>query len=618
MTATLEDLQNEIKAHKDYRDLIQSEWEAKIEMRKLHRRSANDLTAFQKSYVQILNTLRGKLRGDWTVTLAVHDNKGNLRTGDAILMDMMEDINHYTEKEIRILDKLACVCKEDELRKEGLVTRTNVHDDTDYYVDYTNGIDTALGEKQGNFTADAGTNTTTIVDSELDGKTITDNAASSGDWVWNVTRGEGSYVDSWDDGTDTITLTGSITGQTTGDTYYIISAWKTIAKATETTSLAAGDRVFLRDGISWLQGTLADDVNFDDNGSVDKWISLIGCDDGDYDEWGNGGSTKAKIDFEDASYQAIPDTDYWRVENIEWTQSGDSYTWVLNGHFYVKNCDFTDNPIASAGHVYHQSNDVIVTFDQCTFEDGGNDYLILAYGRDLILKECTFTAGTGSGTDYGIRGSLYCSIWMCDCTFSGSFTNEDIWIADNGYIYARNTTWSGSGIRLSDNGILYSEDDNGTFEAQKKETVQGTIERMTATPFSGGADSYVRMTPDSSNCGRVKMLRLGGVLRGFARVWVASGSEKTITIKARGSDWSTEPGNSGDEETFYIEAAYLDSGSDSGRTYIKSAQDLSGTSEVSFTVTFTPQKTGWVYLWAYLGTYEANEYVEVDIKPVVT
>jgi hypothetical protein len=68
----------------------------------------------------------------------------------------------------------------------------------------------------GTYTADAGTNTTTVVDAGLAG------TAYIGKYLWNTTRSLGAEITGYVDGTKTITLGSAIAGQTTGDTYYIL------------------------------------------------------------------------------------------------------------------------------------------------------------------------------------------------------------------------------------------------------------------------------------------------------------------------------------------------------------------------------------------------------------
>lgn len=616
MGTTLETLKNEIKVHKNYKDLVQVEWEQKIEDKKLHRRAQKDFDHWKTIYVKKIDKIREQLRGDWKVTVKPQNADGSSRTAEQIVADFSDELQHLTEKEIRLFDKLACVLEEEQLRKDGKVVRDDIHEATDYYIDYTNGIDTAHGEKLGNFTADAGTNTTTIVDTELNGLSITDNASSSGDWVWNVTRSAGSYVDAWDDGTDTITLTGTITGQTTGDTYYIIPAWKTFQKALETTTLTAGDRVFMRSGITWSQGTVARDILMDDDGDEDDYISLIGCDGTDHNEWGDDDSTKPIIDFEDLSYQIYSLTDdFWFFDNFEVKQSNDGYSTVCySNHTYWKDIDFSDQP--GSGSFYMADNDGFVTFEGCTFED--DDVYGILVGTGLMhCISCTFTAGSVRPSDYGIRAYNDCQImWLEDCTFTGSFASADILVEDNVTLYMRNTSYTT--LTVTDNGEAHSEDDGATFEDQEIKRSWGTITRDTTDARSGGADSFATLAPKAA-CGVNRMLRLGNKMSGFSRVWASASVEITVTVHVRDpDDWATQPGNNSSQGTFYIETSHLSNGASAARTLTRSTQDTVYNTWTAFTTTFTPARDGWVYIWAYLGAFETSKTLDIDIKPVVS
>jgi len=140
--------------------------------------------------------------------------------------ELKGELEGMNSKIMRIADKWLAAKREIEGREKGYFTRSPVG--TDYYIDLDNGSDVSPhdGLKYGNYTADSGTNTTTIVDTEPPRTT-------SGDWngayIWNVTRSAGSlittsvYSAGW-----TFNLATPITGQTTGDEYYIIDAGKTV------------------------------------------------------------------------------------------------------------------------------------------------------------------------------------------------------------------------------------------------------------------------------------------------------------------------------------------------------------------------------------------------------
>ena len=102
---------------------------------------------------------------------------------------------------------------------------------------------------------------------------------------------------------------------------------------------------------------------------------------------------------------------------------------------------------------------------------------------------------------------------------------------------------------------------------------------------------------------------------GDYQIWCPA-SATTITIKARETAaWATDPTSS----EFYFEASYLDEAATSAhRATVASAQGLSGTTEISFTMTFTPAQAGWVYVTCNLKKYEAGKTINVSVKPTIS
>jgi hypothetical protein len=77
-------------------------------------------------------------------------------------------------------------------------------------------VDTRDPAGAGTYTADAGTNTTTVVDAGLAG------TAYVGKYLYNSTRSAGAEITTYDNGTKTIGLGSAIASQTSGDTYYVL------------------------------------------------------------------------------------------------------------------------------------------------------------------------------------------------------------------------------------------------------------------------------------------------------------------------------------------------------------------------------------------------------------
>jgi len=627
--ATLTELKAEIVASDDYKDLTDNEWDEKIKYRGLHKRSEKDFAYFEDLYPKKISMMRARLTGDWDFSCKVSDD-GQKLNSDAEILDAVKaktDEWYYLQaKAERLLDKLACAVKEQELRKDGVVVRTGIHDQADYYIDYDNGADTNDGLKRANDAAEAGTDATHIYVTK---DTLDDDDSDdyfNNAYVYNVTRSAGAQVSDYDydngSGMSVLT-TGNIANQTSGDTFYIIMPYKTITKYTTTEARTKGDRAFLRANITWDQGTEATNINCDENGDEDDYISIIGCDSTTNDPWGDADDTLPIVDFEDTAYYWYQTDDlYWWVERIDFRQSagedGTVYCRESNGSYY-KNCVIRDAHDSGQEAIYlYASTDI--TIDGCTFIDNYNAAIYAAYAGATI-KNCTSNGGTDVSTNYGIvcNSSV---LYISDSSFgvTTAYDNGLFVLYRASRIYMRNVDHAGT-ILFDDQGsVVYSEDDDATFEAQLNTHRHGTITRDTTDARSGGSDSYATMAPGSA-CGVVQPLILGHPMRGFAQVWVEAGSY-TVTVYVRDNDnWATQPGNSGGEGTFFIRTSELDNAGNATRVERDSAQDttyVDSDNWVAFTTSISPAREGWVYIWAYLGAYESGKTIDVDILPTVT
>lgn len=392
-------------------------------------------------------------------------------------------------------------------------------------------------------------------------------------------------------------------------------AWKTITKYTTTTVRTPGDVAYLRSGITWDQGTEAADITFDEDGTIDDYIKIIGCgkvSEGDSDPWGDDSSVKPIIDFEDAEYQInLANDNYWWLERLDIRQSSDSSGQIYiteSENIYIKSCDISDSGADDTEGVYAYSG--IIVIDSCTFEDCWTTSLWIR-SRFVVLKGCTFDAGSVRGSSCGILNYGIC--YAEDNSFCPSNGFSSFEISTTGIVNLRNCIFGISdSLIAASGGIIFSEDKDGTFEAHKTYKTEGIISRQTASPRSGGADSYAKMVSDS-DCGPNSELLLGTAERGFAQIWLTAGVEKTITVYARtGSAWDSALTAS---EAF-LRASYLDSDSDCGRTIVESTETITNDAAwTAFTVTFTPQREGYAYLWFVLAEYEdAGEYIDVDLR----
>lgn len=609
MPLTAEELKFEIGAI--YKDRTDAEWDACSQSLQVATKDDAILATEQiPGMVAKINRLDEQLAAGVRVT--VPDGLSDIE----IVLLVNETRNPLSIKRAKCLEVLGACFAEQRLRTAQFVERQIIH--TNYYIDYANGIDTATGTKQGNFTADAGTNATAIVDTELDGLTITDNAASTGDYIWNVTRSLGGYVDAWDDGTDTITLVGAgIAGQTAGDTYYIISAWKTITKFTEA-ARSAGDTAYLRANITWAQGTEAASITFTSDGSIDAYISLIGCDSTTNDPWVDASDVKPIIDFENAAYAVVFGQDtFWWLERLVVKDKDGTYlinagSSASNDRLYFKDCDFDGNLHTGYGLSFDHCYDVM--FDGCTFDNFPSLDLNIIQSS-VTLKNCTFTAHAGDNK--GIQLSENSTLYLDTVTFSGTFDDADLNLIGGSRAYCRNVNWSGSGITMHQGATVLSEDDEAVFEGQLATYYEGTIARDTGTVRGGGADSSAKLTANA-NCGLIAPLTLGDPMTGFSRYWATKDVQINIAVYARvGDAWDTALAAA----ECYTTYSYLSNAASAARVEVQSTQQIAN--DESWTAltsgNFTPLQTGWVYIWAALAEYEdAGEFVYVDIKPVVT
>ena len=616
---TLKDLETEIALSANFKDYDDKIWEAKSQAIQVATKPTDNLPLLRDQMVAKIGRMRDQLTGNWSGMLHPSVDGVTLKTSEEMLAEINDSLQQNIAKQKRLMECLACTLKEIALRDDGLVRDRIVR--SNYYIDYTNGIDTAAGTKQGNFTADAGTNTTTIVDAELNGLAITDNAASSGDYVWNVTRGLGSYVDSWTDATDTIVLTAAIAGQTTGDTYYIISAWKTIAKYTEGARTAGGgDTAYLRANTTWTETV---DIAFTTDGGVDLFHNLIGCDDtaSGVDPWVDNSDVKPIVTFAGGDRHFNLDSDYyWFFNNLQITGGSQNC-------FYAKSANF----IKFADCIFHGSGIWGLNFgnsefliESCSFYDNTTYSLTFTHCNGMV-KDSTFNGGAG-GTSYGVitGGDV---LYLDNCTFgvTTAHSSRDIYLNDSHGIYARNCTWTSSPVfnfpNTSFGGGLYSEDDDATFESHVTDFYMGKITRATASPRAGGADSYAVMVPNA-NCGVITPLRLGNKMSGFSRVWCTKDVEINIAVYARvGTAWDGALTNS----QCYAKFSYLSSAATAARTVVQSTETISNVADWTTGVhaftsgNITPLQTGWVYIWFYVAHWEdASEEVWVDIKPVIS
>jgi hypothetical protein len=627
MSLTCESFKAEVDKFVIFKDRTEIQWESNIQRLDIHNKFDSDLNFLEAQFVRKIGTIRENLRGDWFCLIRPYDEE-KLRAEAELLAELTDQLNNVLQKETRLVEAFACCLKEQELRKAGLVKRTPHH--TDYYADYTNGNDAHSGMKSANLTIDSTADTTHFVDAELTGA----DDYITGDFLWNVTRSAGSLITAFVAATDTVTLGTAIVGMTAGDSYYYIAAIKRLNPWASATRVP-GDRLFLRANTTWNQGTNATDIAPLTDGTIDSYISIIGCDSVTNDPWHDGSNVKPIIDFQDAAYQIYAYADaYWNLERLDLRQSNDVtggllYLYYSSNGWRIIDCDFSDNAGNTVEGIEVSAGSTAY-LEGCGFTDCFGASIKVVNGSLVSVKDCTIDAGAVRGSVsgfYAITGSTIIAE-SCSIAPSNAFVTSEIHSEYNSNIYLRNCTFGASAVCTIGNAAsyIYSEDNDGTFEAHWSKRMAGTITRGTTLPRSGGADSYAILAPDSTRCGPNEPLVLGALGSGFAKIWMSANAASTITLYVRvDSAWDSALA----ANECYMTASYLDSVTDCGRTLLQSTETISNSLAgdgkgvwTALTVTIPanyPKRDGWVYVWLHLAEYEdATEYVHVDILPVVS
>lgn len=405
-------------------------------------------------------------------------------------------------------------------------------------------------------------------------------------------------------------------GSDSNDGLSTTNAWKTLTKYTTTTVRTPGDIAYLRANIVWDQGTEAIDVTFDEDGTIDNYIKIIGCDSVVNDPWSDSSDVLPIIDFQDAAYQVAFDSDdYWWLERVHFKQSNDAAGCVFSNYcvsIYLKSCTVSDGTGASAYGVMTICSTLVL--DSCSFYDNYS-LSVYAIGGQLHVLSSIFNGGSDVSTDVGIN-SAGGTIFIEDSSFGATTTHDavDVYTQNGGITYSRNCAWAGL-VAAGSGGVHYSEDDNATFENQLTSMGPGVEVRSTSVVHTGGADSSALMAPNV-NCGSNNPLRLGHPLKGFAQLWLAAGSY-TATVYARvGDAWDTPL----TAAQAYMVTSELDNAGNATRVKRQSTQQIANDgSWTAFTTSISPAREGFVYFWFFVAEYEdETELVYVDIKPIIS
>jgi len=525
----LAELKKEIAQNATFQGRSREGWEAIIRRRAIHVKYGDDLEHAIRCYVREIPRLRRML--------ALKENQWE----------------RAQQKLVRLMDKLACCLKEQELRKAGEVIRNPHH--TTYYIDYGSGNDAN---------------------------------------------------------------TGLSTGQ----------SWKTITQYTTTTVRSAGDIALLRANVTWTQGTEAVDITCDEDGTLDAYISIIGCDSVTNDPWSDGSDVKPIIDFEDAAYQIdLTSDDYWWLERLDIQRGADTngYLYINNGiNNRIKDCKFSLGTNASSIGVKVEGtapwNNVL---DGCTFVDNNGTDISNVTGV-LVVKDCTFNAGSVDGCDVCMSVSNMSEIHIHDGSIGSDAVDYDTAVFSiestggggqiSGVGVTVGCTLSTTGFAAATAGSFLKLGDCPSAGDAYEETWLGTITRTTADIRAGGGTSMAKMEP-SSAVGLYNPLVFGDVETGFRAMWGTSGAYTATVYVRTGSAWDSAL----TAAECYLMCSYLDHSTNATRTFVQSTETITNDAAwTALTCSLTPQQEGWMYFWIYLAEYEdATEYIEVDILPVV-
>ena len=385
-------------------------------------------------------------------------------------------------------------------------------------------------------------------------------------------------------------------------------SWLTIEKYTTTTVRTAGDIAYVRANTTQTLGAA---VAFDEDGTYNAPISIIGCDAVTNDPWGDASDVKPTINGNAGNhYLFLSGDDYWHIERLSFTNT--QYSGISIQSSYnekIVNCAF------SGTRGIQGSNEATAIITSCTFAGcvAGINFDVTGC-LTLNMYDCTFDNSTNgiymsSGTNKPVA-----NIYMYNCQFGQSVANgaQDINLEtfSNAIIYGQNCKLQKADVLIGSAGYrsyVYFEDWQGVKGDSFSKTYYWKITN----------DSDVQI--DSLDSIKLEQTIQGGL--GYPtrqpclyKLWLASGSY-TISVKARETTaWANDPNSS----AFFFRASYLNHASNATRTFVDSAQALSGTDEITFTMAVAPAQDGFVYVTPYLLAYESGKSINYSIKPSVT
>jgi parallel beta-helix repeat protein len=236
---------------------------------------------------------------------------------------------------------------------------------------------------------------------------------------------------------DTVYYIDLTSGDDGDDGLGIGTAWLTLEQYTTTTARTPGDIAYVRANTSEIAGGA---ITMDEPGTLDAYISLIGCDATVNDPWGDDSNVLPIIDTTLGSITILIAPQYWNIERLELINQGSEaikLSYTLN--IEIKGCNIHDN---AAGITIDESRGVVIT--DCDFSDNSLESVhITGTGTQLVcISNCVFNGGT-SGTAYGIFGDTQSFILKIENTSFGTTTQHSSgsigqWVNRALEVYSRN------------------------------------------------------------------------------------------------------------------------------------------------------------------------------------
>lgn len=601
-----------------YKDLTFEDWQVKVKHRGLTTKFDQQLDWLEDFYPKKVAQLQGSIFEvlPFTPRQLSETIKQWLQRGSE---EITIDVQAIDEKIDRLKDKFATTIKEKEFRAKKLVTRKpigTINPGATYYLDKTK----VSGTLTGTWTFTNGSASVTGVGGNALALGATGDCIRPNDdqteWYVIIEVENDNLITLRSNFQQTnITDTEDATQVNNENGTAVDEQWAHLNQYTKETSRSAGDILLVRAN----QTHRYDGANlvFDEDGTVASLISIIGCDSVTNDPWSDGSDVKPIISFGDTAYNFyLLYVNYWKLQRLNIKESSDAYgavNWERGRNFFVDSCDVQENNVA--GLFLSSGSSIILSNSTLINNTGSNIYV---NGAVLEMDNCVLNGGAIEGSQYGLR-VLSGLAFVSNTTFgiTTDHSAADIRLDYQGQVFLRNCIldsvapiyWRTGYV--SYHSAVYSEDDNQTYGNHKVHFRNGIITKNTASPRSGGADSYATMQPNAY-CGVNYALTLSrNPLFGDFKIWCAA-EETTVTIyMRRTADWATEPVAS----ELNIRASYLDHAADATRSLsTASTQTITDANWVAFTTTFTPLQAGWAYVTVYLKKYEAaDKGIDVDM-----